>query len=231
MDASEADGRDTDLRAGRPWQLGARMRRGDTYILVFALLVVTYFLVSLLPEATWSLLLQEVAAGATLLLTLHTSHARRRLQWAALFGVAGGFVLTVVGSLVRDSLPLVGVVFFCVLLATPFVILNRILRHKAVSIETIAGAIDVYVILGLIFSSLYRAIDAISGTPFFAQVHHASVNQFLYFSFATQTTVGYGDLTAATDLGRSIVVMEALLGQVFLVTLVARLVSLRAIPG
>ncbi len=102
-------------------------------------------------------------------------------------------------------------------------ILNRILRHPSVSLETIAGAIDVYVILFLIFSSLYRAIASASGGPFFVLVHHASVNQYLYFSFATQTTVGYGDLTVATNLGRSLVVMEALLGQIFLVTLVARL--------
>jgi uncharacterized membrane protein len=97
-----------------------------------------------------------------------------------------------------------------------------------VNIETIAGAIDVYVLLGLIFSALYRAIASIGGTPFFVQTNHASANQFLYFSFVTQTTLGYGDLTPATNVGRSIVVLEALIGQVFLVTLVARLVSLMA---
>ena len=63
------------------------------------------------------------------------------------------------------------------------------------------------------------------------QTNHASGNQFLYFSFATETTVGYGDLTAATNVGRSIVVLEALIGQIFLVTLVARLVSLMASRG
>ncbi len=230
MDVSQASGQ--NRRGIQAWKgMANRLRRGDTYILVFVLLVVTYFLVSLLPEATWSRLLQEVVAGATLLVTLHASHAKARLQVAAGIGVAVGFVLTLIGSLVGSSLALVGVVFFVLLVVTPFVILNRILRHPVVSIETIAGAIDVYVILGLVFSSLYRAVDAASGTPFFVQTHHASVNQFLYFSFATQTTVGYGDLTAATNLGRSLVVMEALIGQIFLVTLVARLVSLRPQRG
>jgi ion channel len=198
---------------------------------VLVLLVATYFLVSLLPAATWSRLIQEVAVGFVLLITLRTSHARSRLQRLARAGVVAGLVLTLIGSVVGSTLGLVHLVFLLLLVVTPFVILNRILRHPTVSIETVAGAIDVYVILGLIFSSLYRSIAAIAGTPFFVQTNHASGNQFLYFSFATLTTVGYGDLTAATDLARSVVVIEALMGQIFLVTLVARLVSLMARPG
>lgn len=198
---------------------------------MLVLLVVTYFLVSLLPDATWSQIIQELAVGFVLLVTLRTSHARPRLQRMARAGVVGGLVLTVIGSVVGSALALVHLVFLLLLMVTPVVILNRILRHPAVNIETIAGAIDVYVILGLIFSALYRSIASIAGTPFFAQTNHASANQFLYFSFATLTTVGYGDLTAATNFARSVVVIEALMGQIFLVTLVARLVSLMARPG
>lgn len=217
---------------GRAWREAARrLERGDTYLAVLALLIVTYFLVSLLPDATWSRVLEEVAVGATLLITLRTSHARPRLQRLARAGVVVGLVLTVIGSVVGNTVALVHLVFMLLLLVTPVVILNRILRHSTVNIETVAGAIDVYVLLGLIFSSLYRSIADIAGTPFFAQTNHASANQFLYFSFATQTTVGYGDLTAATNFGRSVVVIEALMGQIFLVTLVARLVSLMATPG
>ena len=195
------------------------------------LLVVTYFMVSLLPDTAWSRVIQEVAVGFVLLITLRTSHARPRLQRMARAGVVGGLVLTLIGSVIGGTLVLVHLVFLVLLVVTPFVILNRILRHPTVNIETVAGAIDVYVILGLIFSSLYRSIADIGGTPFFVQTNHASANQFLYFSFATLTTVGYGDLTAATNFGRSVVVIEALMGQIFLVTLVARLVSLMARPG
>ena len=213
--------------AGRAWrELGRRVEHGDTYVLVFILLFITYFLVALLPLATWSRLLQEVAAGVTLLITLRTSQAGLRLQRIARSGVAAGFVLTLVGSLVSGVDALVGLVFLLLLLVTPFVILNRILRHSRVSIETIAGAVDVYLILGLIFSALYRTIAAISGAPFFVQTQHPSANQYLYFSFVSLTTVGYGDLTAATKFGRSVVVLEPLVGQIFLVTIVARLVSI-----
>jgi Ion channel len=229
MDSPETRGPDRRRRAGQTWRdLAARLERGDTYVAVFVLLIVTYFLVSLLPNSTWSQVIQELAVGATLLITLRTSHARLRLQRLARAGVVLGLVLTLIGSLVGSALALVHLVFLLLLLVTPFVILNRILRHETVNIETVAGAIDVYVLLGLIFSALYRSIATIGGMPFFVQTHHATANQFLYFSFVTQTTLGYGDLTPATNVGRSIVVLEALIGQVFLVTLVARLVSLMA---
>lgn len=229
MDSPDAHGQGRDRRTGRKWRdIATRVERGDTYLAVLVLLVITYFLVSLLPEATWSRLLEELAFGLTLLITLRTSHARPRLQRLARAGVVFGLALTLIGSLVGNTFVLVYLVFMLLLLVTPFVILNRILRHKKVTIETIAGAIDVYVLIGLIFSSLYRSIAAIGGTPFFVQTNHATANQFLYFSFVTQATVGYGDLTPATNFGRSIVVIEALMGQIFLVTLVARLVSLMA---
>jgi hypothetical protein len=232
MDAPEPEGQGRDRRAGRTWrQLARRLERGDTYVAVLVLLVVTYFLVSLLPDSTWSQIIQELAVGFVLLITLRTSHARPRLQRVARAGVVAGLVLTLIGSVIGGTLVIVHLVFLLLLMVTPVVILNRILRHSTVNIETVAGAIDVYVILGLIFSSLYRSIAAVAGTPFFAQTNHASANQFLYFSFATLTTVGYGDLTAATDFARSVVVIEALMGQIFLVTLVARLVSLMARPG
>jgi hypothetical protein len=197
----------------------------SSFVLVAVLVLITYFLFSLLPEATWSRLLLELTAGATLLITLRTSHARIRLQRIARWAVAVGFVLTLISSVVGDLLGLVYLVFVALLVVTPFVILNRILRHPEVSTETIAGAVDVYIILGLIFSALYRAIADISGTSFFVQTQHPSPNQYLYFSFASLTTVGYGDLTPARNFGRSIVVIEPLLGQIFLVTIVARLVS------
>jgi hypothetical protein len=226
MDDTGAARQESDRSAGRVLRnLAIRVEHGDTYVLVFALLIIVYFFGSLLPDATWSRVLGVLVAGATLLVTLRTSKARPRLQRIARLAVAVGFVLTLVGSLAGDSLWLVYLVFVLLLLVTPFVILNRIFRHPSVTIETVAGAIDVYIILGLIFSALYRSIAEIAGTSFFVQAQHPSNNQYLYFSFVSLTTVGYGDLTAATKFGRSVVVLEPLLGQVFLVTIVARLVS------
>jgi voltage-gated potassium channel Kch len=77
----------------------------------------------------------------------------------------------------------------------------------------------------MLFAFVYAAIGTLGSNPFFAQVNHATISDYLYFSFITLTTVGYGDLTAAGGFGRASAVMEALLGQIYLVTVVAVLVG------
>jgi hypothetical protein len=72
---------------------------------------------------------------------------------------------------------------------------------------------------------VYAAINGLSDAAFFVQTAHATTPDFLYFSFVTQTTVGYGDFTAAGDLGRALAVVEAVTGQLYLVTIIAVLVS------
>ena len=91
--------------------------------------------------------------------------------------------------------------------------------------HTVLGAICVYVLIGMMFAFGYAAISELGSTSFFAQTSHAGLPDFLYFSFVTLTTVGYGDLTAATNLGRAVAVTEALAGQLYLVTIIAVLVS------
>jgi hypothetical protein len=75
------------------------------------------------------------------------------------------------------------------------------------------------------FAAGYAAIQHLGESAFFAGSQPANTQTFQYFSFTTLTTLGYGDFTAAQNGGRAIAVMEALTGQVFLATLVARLVS------
>jgi len=80
------------------------------------------------------------------------------------------------------------------------------------------------------FAACYAAIQDLAGSDFFTSNQPANTQTFQYFSFTTLTTLGYGDFTAAQNGGRAIAVMEALTGQVFLATLVARLVSAYRTP-
>ena len=80
--------------------------------------------------------------------------------------------------------------------------------------------------IGFFFSAVFTAIDRLASKPFFAGGQAATSATVQYFSFVTLTTTGYGDYTALGEGGRSMAVLEALLGQIFLVTLVARLVAL-----
>jgi Ion channel len=112
-----------------------------------------------------------------------------------------------------------------VLLMTAAMIVRRVLAKPTVTIQSIYGALSAYLIVGLMFAACYAAIQQLGRTSFFADNQPVNAQTLQYFSFTTLTTLGYGDFTAAGSDGRSIAVLEAMTGQVFLATLVARLVS------
>jgi hypothetical protein len=111
------------------------------------------------------------------------------------------------------------------LLLTAVLIIRRVLVMPNVTIQSIYGAVSSYLIIGLMFAACYAALDHLAGPPFFADNQPATSQTFQYFSFVTLTTLGYGDFTAVGNGGRAVAVLEALAGQVFLATLVARLVA------
>jgi uncharacterized membrane protein len=203
--------------------------RGDSYGLLLTLLLVLYIVMAATDhQSLWGRWAISMLLGAVMLLTLHTSHVRSR-----------GFHLGIGIVVVAETSNLLQALFnehsgtgatflmFLLVLAAPLVILNRILRHETVSLETILGAICIYVLIAIAFAGLYAWVNEVEPTGFFAQhIPNPQNIDFLYFSFVTITTVGYGDLTAGTSTGRILVTFEALIGQIFLVTLVARLVAM-----
>src|SRR5262249_6089772 len=104
-------------------------------------------------------------------------------------------------------------------------IVRRVLGFGTVTMQSIYGALSAYLIIGLMFAAFFAAIYHLSGDPFFAPGEPNNTQTFQYFSFTTLTTLGYGDFTAAGNSGRAVAVLEALTGQVFLATLVSRLVA------
>jgi len=122
------------------------------------------------------------------------------------------------------------------------VIARRIVQHPVVSVDTVAGAAAIYLVFGLVFAVLFAFVGDLlivfdpstvartglhpsAAEAFFVSARTPLPSDFLYFSFVTLTTVGYGDLTAATQFGRMLSVCEALFGQLYLVTVVALLIS------
>ncbi len=204
----------------------------DSYILLFVLLLVDYLVLILIDSVRWAGLCHIVPLAVTVLVGLHTSGAKRRTVHisAALLLIA---LLAALAQAINDYRQVGAAAFFmgALLLATVgLTILGRILRHRHVSIETMFGAVDVYILIGLFFSSLFIGIDLTSTShhlgSFFTQPGPHDSSDYVYFSFITLTTVGFGDLTPLTNMARSVTVLEALIGQIFLVTLVARLVTL-----
>ena len=205
-------------------QYASRLAEGDTYGTLLILIVVAYTLMALVEESRWSHAIVSLSFGATLLLAMHTSHMRGRfirvVAVIVLVFVAWQLLLVAI-----DQEPFVGASYFFVVMivASPGVVLVRIFRHPVINVETILGAIDAYLLLGISFAAVYGALDGID--PHFFKTGAATGVQYLYFSFVVITTLGFGDFTPAHDFGRVVVSLEALLGQLFLVTVVAVLVA------
>jgi uncharacterized membrane protein len=205
-----------------------RFARGDSYALLLALLIALYLLIAGEEHRNlWGRFAISVVLGLVLLLAFHTSHVRSR---AFRIGIAL-VVVADVANLVQAATGRQGsdgstFIMFALVLLAPIAIVHRILRHETVGLETILGSICVYVLIAIAFAGIYGGVNEAEPKGFFAQEIVPNNVDFLYFSFVTITTVGYGDLTAGTSTGRVLVTFEAVIGQIFLVTLVARLVSL-----
>jgi hypothetical protein len=118
-----------------------------------------------------------------------------------------------------------------ILLITVVLIVRRVLARPTVTVQSIYGALSAYLVVGLMYAAFYAAIQHLGSGEFFAHHQPANTQTLQYFSFTTLTTLGYGDFTAAGNGGRALAVIEALTGQVFLATLVARLVAAFRAPG
>jgi glucan phosphoethanolaminetransferase (alkaline phosphatase superfamily) len=104
--------------------------------------------------------------------------------------------------------------------------LVRDLREtRAVSIHTLAGVLAIYLLIGMFFSFSYGLIDAIDASALFADRADSTPAEWLYFSFVTLSTVGYGDFAPGSDGSRALAVAEMLIGQIYLVTIVSLIVA------
>ncbi len=175
----------------------------------------------------WAQVVVTTLLGSTLLLTFWAADMpSRRLRLAAA-GVAVAVVAVVVvvqtgghtgegiGRLANAAL---------VALAPPALVvgmLRSVRRHGAVTLEAVLGGLCLYILVGMFFAFVFGAVDNLGGEPFFANGVEATPARCSYFSFSTLTTVGFGDLTARSDFGRTLAVLEALVGSLYLVTVVS----------
>ncbi|OPY15669.1 MAG: Ion channel [Syntrophus sp. PtaU1.Bin005] len=109
-------------------------------------------------------------------------------------------------------------------------ILFYLARQENVTADMIMAGASEYVLMGLLWASLYSLIETIYPGSFnFAGAKNRA--GFIYFSFVTLTTTGYGDVLPVTEQARSLAILETLIGQLFIAITVARLVSLYTVSG
>ncbi len=212
----------------RHLSFGERLRAPDSYGLLLLLILVSIIASAAASGSAFGRDITVVFLGGTLLFAMWTSRAGprlRRIAWVLvpIMVAAASISSGSDGDLAHSIATSVdALLVFSALMA----VLSRLATHKTISFQTVLGALSTYLLLGLLFATVFALVAAVTNDPFFAQGASTgtSVN-YVYFSYVTISTVGYGDLSAASDLGKMLAASEALLGQLFLVTVVALFVS------
>jgi hypothetical protein len=198
------------------------------YVLV--LIIIAIFFVMAAPHGDGGRFVSVTLQALVLVAGLIASKAHRWVITlgvvAAVVGVAGSAAALFGSGQFGNSTAAV-VALLYVLLTPPAIALGVFKQFReegGVTIHSMFGVLCLYLLIGLLFSVAYAVIQEVGSTDFFTTAQTGR-DDFLYFSYATLTTVGYGDLVAATNLGRSLAISEALLGQIYLVTVVALIVG------
>jgi len=206
-------------------------RFADSYGLVLVLLVTSYFVMAAAGNHHYGRMLGLIVLATTTWLALRASQVQRRLlRYAmALIPVAtlAALVLNLLGS---ENLgrTVAAVITGILVVVAPVAIVKRLATHPVVNLNTFYGAICVYLLIAMFFASMFSLDAVLGGDAFFAQIQppqKSSSIDYLYFSLTTITTVGYGDLTAGGSVGRMLAVLEAVLGQLYLITVVSLVVQ------
>jgi hypothetical protein len=196
-------------------------------VLTLALISVVFFIVA--PDRPLSQAIGLVLTASMLLVAVVTGRGGKAMRHGTAV-VAGLAAIGVAVAMGLDGLPawvgsVVGVLLVGGTIWELVAGLASLLRSRGVVVQAVGGALAVYLLLGLMFSLLVTAGARIGHGDYFAQGTDGSQSQHVYYAFTTMTTTGYGDLTPATSYGRAIAVVAMLIGQVYLVTVIAMLVG------
>jgi hypothetical protein len=208
-------------------KLAREMVSTDSYGSVLLLILFTYGF-SVTVTATWAASLVITVQIATVWAVLHVSQARRSVRRIAsvllLVSALAAAINLFVGKETtgEGAVALMSAVLY---LIAPFSITRSLLFRRAVDVQTVLGAIDIYLLVGMLFAFVYRFLGVVQPSVFFGPNGDGKLPQDLFFSFTTLTTTGYGNLVPAGNPGQTFAVAEMLVGQLFLVTAVAKVIS------
>ena len=205
----------------------ARRRASHSYGFVLLLIVVSFLFTAAGPTAEWGQSVLLLLQSATLVAALWTSGlGRAAVRPSIALAVASIVVATIQIASGGDTLTgMVAVLNGLLVVAISVVIAVGVFDQQTVNQQSILGAICVYVLIGMLFTFAYGAVAFLGSGDFFAQGTDGTPSLRLYFSYVTLATLGYGDYTPASDLGHTMAIVEALVGQLYLVTVVAVVVG------
>ncbi|WP_337002780.1 MULTISPECIES: potassium channel family protein [unclassified Microbacterium] len=199
---------------------------GIGYAIVLGLLIVSYVLCATQPStdpSPWAFL----AMLATVAIVFHVTRARhlvQRVSWVVL-SVAGAAALIATAFGIEGpvlAIPLSAASMLALLVA-PWAIIAHQVTRRGLDLEALLAAITAYILVGMFFAFVYNLISQISPVPMFGEESPDSLGNQLFFSFTALTTTGYGNLVPVGPGGQALAIAEAITGQIFLITAVARI--------
>lgn len=202
---------------------------GFRYGVVFFLTLLLVVFVIAAPNANWSRAVTIAIEGVALVVAVSTARERREVRYrqAVAVGVAMTILIVAVATGVAPR-TLVAGVNALVTAAIPVVIVRgvvRLMRERGVTLQAVAGALAIYLSIGLVFASIITFVAHVDSTPYFAQHTSGTDGDRVYFSFTVMTTTGFGDFSPATAVGHALAVIEMLIGQLYLITVIGLLIG------
>ena len=198
----------------------------NSYGMVLVLIVATYVIAVSAPPS-WVPLVVFVQV-TTVWFALRTSRAARVVRVAADVALVAATILAVfeiARGLPEEPSARVFVVSAVLYLIAPIAAIRHIGTRPVVDQETLLGAIGAYLMIGMCFAFTYRVIAIVSDQPFFGSAGDGTIDQVLFFSFTTLTTTGFGNFVPADNPGQSLAVAEMLIGQLFLIIAVGKVIA------
>ena len=209
--------------------LVAQVQSGDSYAIVLALLLASLLVGVVAPEEWWGHVLRDGVVAATVVVAYWTATARRAFLIPRVIVPSIAFALVIVGAIEGAITRGVAAAIGAALAAgVGFLIARDLFERGRVDVQTVLGALSLYVLVGFLFASLFSLVAEIGDGPFFTSGEDEGQQERLYFSFVALTTTGFGDLAPAGSVGRALAALEIVLGQLYLVTVVAVLVTAAA---
>jgi Ion channel len=199
------------------------------YPAVLALMITAVVFSIAAPSGNWSRAVGIAIEASALVITVATSREREsvRLRRAGMLAAAvlAAVILIGLGDVPRWLLFAAAIVVTAAIPAALIQGLLRLLRREGVTLNAVAGSLAIYLSTGLIFAWIVAFVAEVSSTPYFAQHVADTQGDKVYYSFTVLTTTGFGDFTPVTAVGHSVAVIEMLVGQLYLVTVIGLLIG------
>ncbi len=218
----------TEQDSPRPRMRLGKLVSPDSYGMTLVIIAATYIMSVSLPPSYAGLVVAIQMLAVWLIFRVSRAKRRARSIGRLFLVIIGALLVGQVLSSVlggkdyAQGLPLLSATLYFL---APIVVLRDVAARPTVDEESLYGALASYLLIGMFFAFAYRFVSQVQTSPFYGPNGDGTQAQHLFFSFVTLTTTGYGNLVPASNPGQTLAVTEALMGQIFLLTAFAKIVS------